>query len=157
MTAMSMCSLRDDPLELTDVENRHAAPRLVADLGVGDVEERDDLEPFTAKAGVVGEGEAEVAGAHDGDPQFAVEAENLAEVALEILDVIADTADAELAEIRQVLPDLRGVQVKLLGQRLRGNGFDAGVFELSQAAQVDGKAIGRELGDLLVAGLPLVR
>ena len=48
-----------------------------------------------------------------------IEAEDLPQVPAQFLDVVADAADAELAEIRQVLPDLRGVQVELLGQRLR--------------------------------------
>ena len=75
--------------------------------------------PSSRKPGVVGEREAEVAGAHDGDADAAVQPEDLPQVPPQLLDVVADAADAELAEIRQVLPDLRGIQVELLGQRLR--------------------------------------
>ena len=89
--------------------------------------------------------------------QPAVETENLPEVPLQILDVIADPADPKLAKIGEILANLGGVQVKLLGQCLRGDGIDGGLFELGQAPQVDRQAIGRELGDLLVGGLPLVR
>ena len=85
----------------------------------------DDLEAFLTEPGIVGEREAEVAGAHDRHAQLAVEAEDLAEMPLQIADVVADAADAELAEVRQVLADLRGVQVELLGERLRRDGAHA--------------------------------
>ena len=99
-------------------------------LRVGAVEHRDDLEAFAAEARVVGQRQAEVAGAEHRHPQLAVEAEDLAQVQLQILDVVADAAHAELAEVGQVLADLGGVQVELLGQRLRRDGLDAGGLEL---------------------------
>ena len=43
----------------------------------GGVEQRDDLEAVVAEARVVGEREAEVAGAHDGHLELAIEAEDL--------------------------------------------------------------------------------
>ena len=82
---------------------------------------------------------------------FAIEAEDLAQVALQIADVVADAADAELAEVGEVLADLRGVEVKLLGERLGRDRADAGVLERVEAAQVDGKPVGGELGDLISA------
>ena len=113
------------------------------------VEQRRDLEAFLAEARIVGEREAEVAGAHDRDAQLAIEAENLPQVPLQIADVVADAAHAELAEVGEVLADLRGVQVELLGERLRRDRADAGAVELVQAAQVDRQAVGGELGDLI--------
>ena len=110
--------------------NRDAAARLLADFRAEVVEEGQDLEAFLAEPGVVGQRQPEIAGADDRDAQLAIEAENLAQVTLEIADVVADAADAELAEVRQVLANLRGVQVELLGERLRGNRLDAGRFEL---------------------------
>ena len=59
------------------------------------------------------------------------------QVPLEFFHVVAHAANAELAEVREILPDLRGVQLKLLGQRFGGNRFDAGRVERIQAAQVD--------------------
>src|SRR5262249_40949276 len=106
-------------------------------------------ETFLPEARIVGEREPEVAGAHDRDAQLAVETEDLPQVALQIADVIADAADAELAEVREVFPDLRGVEVKLFGERLRRDRADAGVFESVEAAQVHGKAVGGELGNLI--------
>ena len=70
---------------------------------------------------------------------------------LQILDVVADAAHAELAEIGEILADLRGVQVELLGQRLRRDRLDAAGSSWFEAAQVDRQAVGRELGDLLGA------
>ena len=138
-----------DLLEIVDVVDRHAAARLLADLVAQGVEQRRDLEPFLAEAGIVGEREAEVAGAHDRDAQLAIEAEDLPQVALQIADVVADAADAELAEVGEVLANLRGVQMELLGERLRRDGADAGVLERVEAAQVDREAVGGELGDLI--------
>ena len=107
--------------------------------------------PSWRKPGIVGEREAEVAGAHDRDAQLPIEAEDLAQMPLQIADVVADAADAELAEVREVLADLRGVQVELLGERLRRDRPDAGVLELVEAAQVDRQPVGGELGDLIEA------
>ena len=45
------------------------------------VEQRGDLEPFVAEAGIVGQRQPEVAGAHDRDADAPVEAENLPQVA----------------------------------------------------------------------------
>ena len=97
-------------------------PRSLADLVAHRVEERRDLEAFLAEPRVVREREPEIAGAHDGDGDVPIEAEDLPQVPAQLLDVVADAAHAELAERREVLADLRGVEVKLLGQRLRGHG-----------------------------------
>src|SRR5439155_23621177 len=138
-----------EPLEVVDVVDRHAAARLLADLGAQVVEERGDLKTLPAKPRVVGERKPQVACADDGDAKSAVETENLSEVALEIAHVVADAAHAELAEVREVLADLGRVEGELLGQRLRGNGPDLGLLELIQAAKIDRQAVGGQLRDLL--------
>ena len=61
--------------------------------------------------------------------QLPIEAENLPQVPPQLLDVIADAAHAELAEVGEVLPDLRGVEVELLGKRLRRHRPHAGRIE----------------------------
>ena len=76
---------------------------------------------------------------------------------LQVLDVVADAADAELAEVREVLADLRGVEVELLGERLRRDGLDPGGLQLIEAAEVDRQAIGGQLGNRFAGRLPLVR
>ena len=142
-----------------DVVDRDTPARLLADLGALIVEERRNLESLLAEAGIVGEREAQVAGAHDGDAQPSIQAEDLPQIPLEILDVIADATHAELAEVRQILADLGRVQMKLLGQGLRRDRTDAGVLELVEAAQVHRESVGGELGDLFEAlpGMNLVR
>ena len=67
-----------DTLQLADVVDRNAASRLVADLLVGGVEQRGDLEALLAEARIVGKRETQVAGAHDGHAQMPVEPEDLA-------------------------------------------------------------------------------
>src|SRR4051812_5523761 len=81
-----------DLFQVGDVVNRHAASRLLADLLLQGVEQRRDLKSFLSKARIVGEGQAKVAGAHDRHPQLAIDAEDLAQVPLEVADVVADAA-----------------------------------------------------------------
>src|SRR4030095_12054059 len=132
-------------LEVFEIVDWHAAPRLLADLGVGDVEHRDNLKALTLESGVIGKRLAEIARAHHADAQLPIEAENLAQVAAEILNVVADATNAKLTEIRQILSNLGGVEMESFRQRLRRNGFGAGSLELIQAAQVNRQSIRREL------------
>ena len=74
----------------------------------------------------------------------------------QILDVVADATDAELAEVREVLANLRGIQMELLRQRLGGDGLHARNVELVQAAQIDGQAVGGQLRHLIGRLTPLV-
>ena len=119
------------------------------DLFAHGIEQRGDLEPFIAEARVVRERQPEVAGAHDGDGDAAVEAEDLPQVPPQLLHVVAHAAHAELAEVRQVLPDLGGVEVELLGEPLRRHRAHARRVERVQAAQIDREAVGRQLRDRL--------
>src|SRR5262245_2393414 len=96
----------DHFLQLFDIEDRHAAARLMADLFVGRVEERGDLESFLTESRVIGERETEVAGAHDRHTQVSIEPEDLTQMAAQLFDVVADTADAEFAEVREILANL---------------------------------------------------
>jgi hypothetical protein len=75
----------------------------------------------------------------------------------EILDVVADAADAKLAEIRRSFRICAGVQMKLLCQRLGRDRLHAARVELVQAAQVDGQAVRGELRHLIRSLTPLVR
>jgi hypothetical protein len=71
----------------------------------------------------------------------------------QLFHVVADAPDAELAEVREVLPDLRSIQMELLGERLRRNCADAAGVEFVQAPQVDREPIGGQFRDL-IRGLP---
>src|SRR6185436_9998739 len=86
-----------------------------------------------------------------------IESEDLAEMPAQFLDVVADAAYAELTEVREILANLRRVQMKAFGQRLRRDRLHAARIELVQAAQVYRQAIGRQLGHLIGSLLPLVR
>ena len=90
--------------------DRDAAARFVTDFLVGGVEQRGDLEAFLAEPGVIGERQAEIAGADDRDAQATIEAENVTQMAPEVPDVVADAAHAEFAEVREVLSNLGGVE-----------------------------------------------
>jgi hypothetical protein len=131
--------------------NRDAAARLLPDLLAEVVEERRDLESFLAEPGVVSQGEPEITRPHDRDAQLLIQSENLAEMALEIANVVADAADAELAEVREVFTNLCGVEMELLGQRLGRDGSDAGAVEHVEAAQINRESIRGQFGDLIEA------
>src|SRR5438094_3377473 len=68
-----------DFLQIVDVVDRHAEPRLLPHLLGPVVEQRGDLEPFPPNSPIVGQREPEVAGAHDRHAQLLIETENLAE------------------------------------------------------------------------------
>ena len=55
----------------------------------------------------------------------AVETEYLRDVIAQIFNVVANAAHAKLAKVTKIFPNLRGVQIKLLGQRLRRDGLDS--------------------------------
>ena len=72
-------------------------------------------------------------------------------MAFQVADVVTHAAHAELAEVRQVLADLRGIQMVLLGKHLGRNGTDAGAIELVQTAKIHREAICGEFRDLIEA------
>ena len=109
-----------------------------------------NLKAFLPEPWVVGQREPQIARAENRHLQLSLEAQNLPQMALQILDVVADAAHAELAEIGEVFPDLRRVEMKLLRERLRRHGLHAGRIQRVQAAQIHRQPVGGELGDLLV-------
>ncbi len=135
----------DDLPKIACVGDQNPAARAPADLLLERVEQRDHLEPVLAEAGVIGKREAEVAGTHDRHTDVAIETEDLLQVPPQLLDVVPDAAYAELAEVRQVLPNLRRIQLELLGKRLRRNRADAHRIEGRQRAQIHRQAIGGQL------------
>src|SRR4051812_15582317 len=77
-------------------------------------------------------------------------------MAFQFFDVVPDAAHAELAEIREVLANLRGIQMKLLGECFRRHRFGAVGVERVEAAEIDRQAPRCQFGDLIAAGPPLV-
>ena len=61
---------------------------------------------------------------------------------LEILDVVADAAHAELAEVGKVLANLCGIEVELFRERLRRDGLHTCRLELIEGAQVHRQPVG---------------
>src|SRR4030095_4061983 len=107
-----------DTLQLLDVEDGHAASRFVSDLLVGRVEQRGDLETLLPESGVIGQRQTKISGADNRDAQSSVETKDLTEMTSQLFDVVTDAADAEFTKVREVLSNLRGVEMELLGQTL---------------------------------------
>ncbi len=78
-------------------------------------------------------------------------------MAAQILDIVSDPAHAELAEVREVLTNLRGIEVEPGRQPLRRNGLNARYVELVQASQVHRESVRGEFGDLIGLLFSLVR
>ena len=85
------------------------------------------------------------------DVVLPLSAEDLADLAEQRVDVVADAALAELAERRQIAPDLGRVDVRVVRDLLRGDPALAHLLRLRQHLQVpaepsrdaDGQTIGR--------------
>ena len=125
----------DHLAQLVDVAHDLAAD-LRADLGGVDVEDRDHAKAVVGEDVRGGDRLAEVAGADQRDVVLAGGAQDLADLRDERLDVVADAALAELAEARQVAADLGRVDVRVVGELLRGDRLLAHLLGLRQHLQV---------------------
>ena len=115
--------------------HRDAAELLADQLRV-DVEDRDDPEAVVGEDVGAGDRLAEVAGAEQGDVVLARGAQDLADLGDQRLDPVADAALAELAEPGEVAADLGRVDVRVLGELLRGDRLPAHLARLDQHLQV---------------------
>src|SRR5687768_6180348 len=115
------------------------------------IEHRDNLKSFVAEPWIIRQRQPEVPGTKDRDADTTIDPEDLPKVPPQLLDVVADAADPELAEVGEVLADLCGVEVKLLRHCLRRHRADAGRVEYVQAAQIHRQAIRGEFRDRLNA------
>ncbi len=109
----------------------------------GDVEGGDDFETFFAEAAVAEEGGAEVPDADEDDGLETVVAEDFADGGGEAIDVVAEAAGAELAEVGEVFAELGGFDTGGLGERFGGDGVDVVHLEALEAALVDGESVDR--------------
>ena len=112
------------------------APDLVPDQVGIDVEHRDDPEPVVGEDVGAGDRLAEVAGAEEGDVVLAGGAQDLADLGDQRVDVVADAPLAELAEAGQVAADLGRVDVRVVGEFLRGDRLPAHLPGLGEDLQV---------------------
>jgi hypothetical protein len=108
----------------------------------------------------VGDRAAQVAGAEQRDVVLPGRAQDLADLPEQRVDVVADAALAELAEARQVAPDLGRVDLRPRRQLLGGDGLPALALGLGEDLQVAGQPRGdpeRQPLDRLRASLDTVR
>src|SRR4030095_13648859 len=91
---------------------------------------------------VIGHRGPEPALADNSDTMRIVETEYLRDVIAQVCDIIANAAHAKLAKVTKIFPGVRGVEIKLLGQRLRRNSFDPGSVKRIEAPQVNTQAAG---------------
>src|SRR5262249_3044039 len=104
---------------------------------------------FLSKPRVIRQGQPEVAGTHDRHSQLPIETENLSQMPLQVANVISNPTDAEFAEVREVLSNLRRVEPKLLGEGLRRNRSNAGVVQKIETSEVDRETVGGQFRNLL--------
>ena len=151
--------LLDDRTQLVVVAHDVLADPL-ADLRRIGVEDRHDAEAVVGEDVRGGDRLAEVPGAEQRDVVLAGGPQDLADLRDERVDVVAHAALAELAEAREVAADLRRVDVRVVGELLRGDRLAAHLARLRQHLQVARQArrdaerqpLGRNRGVLGVAG-----
>ena len=83
------------------------------------IKQCDDVKIRLFKTIVIRQRRSEPSGADNRDAVFFVETENFRYMIAQIFDVIADAAHAEFAEIRQILANLRRIQMKSVCQICR--------------------------------------
>ena len=116
-----------------------AADRAADLLRIG-VEDRGDVDPVLGEDRRARDRLAEAPGADERDVVLALRAEDLADLGEQRVDVVADPALAELAEGGQVAADLRRVDVRVVGDLLRGDALLAHLLRLRQHLEVPGEA-----------------
>ena len=124
---------------------------ILASVGV---EDRHDAEAVVGEDVRGGDRLAEVAGAEQRDVVLAGGAQDLADLRDQRVDVVAHAALAELAEAGQVAADLRGVDVRVLGQLLGGDRLLAHLARLGEHLQVAREARGHAERQPIGAGPP---
>ena len=129
----------------------HANPAEVApDRGRIAVEDRRDVEAVIDEHRRAGDRTAEPTGTDQRDVVLSGGAQDAPDLADQRVDVVPDAALAELAEARQITPDLRRVDVRVLGDVLRRDRRATHLLRLREYLQVarearsdtNGEAIG---------------
>jgi len=111
-------------------------------LAVGfHVESGDDFEAFLFEAFVGKKREAEVADTDENDRLQAGRAEQVGNHFAELLNVVTESASAELAEVSEVFAELSGFDAGGFGEGFAGDGADVVLFETLQATEIDRQAV----------------
>ena len=100
------------------------------------VEDRGDVDAVLREDRRARDRLAEAAGADERDVVLPLRAQDLADLAEQRVDRVADTALAELAEVREIAADLRRVDVRVVGDLLRGDALLAHLLGLAQHLQI---------------------
>src|SRR4029079_13708484 len=124
---------------------------LLADLALVGIEDRDDLEAVVGEHVRAGDGAAQVPRAEQRDVVLAGGSQDLPDLRQQRVDVVADPSLSELAEPGEVAADLGRVDVRVVGELLRGDRRLAHLVGLSQHLQVTRKAGSNAEGEALSA------
>ena len=116
------------------------------------VEDAHDVEAAGAEFTVVQDGFAQVADAHERHAPFTVDPQGGGDGRNEGGYVIAHAADAEFAEVSQVLADLGAVDPAGFGQGGGGDDFNAVARKIFQHLHIGGQALDRGAGDVFAFG-----
>src|SRR5437773_12329186 len=76
-----------------------------------------------------------------------VQAQDFDEMFAQIVDKVSGAAHPKLAEVTQILSNLRRIKIELLSQFLRRDGLDSGSIQLVEATQVNAESVRGELRD----------
>src|SRR4051812_8328235 len=117
---------------MADERRPDLLPELVRVL----IEDRDDAEAVVGEDVRARDRLAEVTGTEERDVVLAGGPQDLADLADQAVDVVADPALAELPEAGQVAPDLRRVHVGVPGELLRRDRLLAHLAGLGEHLQI---------------------
>ena len=132
--------LRDDrgrARRCADDQVADAAPTLCGSLS----KIADTTKPCLPQTVVVRDRRAEVARTDEREPVHVVGAEDALDPVDQRADVVADAALAERAEVREVAPDLRGVDVRELAEPRRGDRRLPVLAQLDEHVEVQRQAL----------------
>ena len=131
---------RNIRVELVDIVVKlFCVPHLIAAKSAADqlrtgVECTQQLKAARREIEVVEQGAAEVAGAQKNRRASCAQAQDRAELLLQLFDIVAVALLTEAAEAVEILPDLRCRQPHPLGQCARGDALRAFGFQLADVA-----------------------
>ena len=132
----------DDDVLLADgcgkprvVDHVHRSHRS-SDLVRVDVEDRRDVDPVLGEDRRAGDRLSQTPGADECDVVLPLRAKNLPDLPEQRVDVVTDASLAELPERREISPDLGRVDVRVVGDLLRGDPLLAHLLRLRQHLQV---------------------
>ena len=96
-------------------------PELASDLRFVLIEHRGDVDPVLGEDRGAGDRLTQSPRPDERDVVLTLGAEDLADLSEQRVDRVTDPALAELAEVREIAPDLRRVDVRVVGDLLRGD------------------------------------